>query len=821
MRAREYSPCFVSAFALLATLAGNAALADPAAPPTADQVAANPETPPPATRASAEVEDIVVTAQKRTEKLKDVPVSISAVSGSDLQERRVEDVEDIARSVPGVSFNNLAGSEGMDNIIVRGVSSTSGSATVGIYIDDVSITTKNFYDGSAEPQLFDLDRLEVLRGPQGTLYGASSEGGSIRFVTKQPDLDDFSAEIGTELSGTEHGGLNYKETGFVNEPIVPGQSAVRASLSYTDNSGYIDHFSQTTGLLDDSGINQERDFSFRMTGKFLIGDSTTITPGIFFQRDHADDNSAFFPAQGLASEPAGFLPQVDTGLYNTDKSVDEYSRDTMFLPSITINHDFGFANLTSVTGYFFRQMARQENGTFYNSTLFAEAFVDVIPQLAPFSAETNADIGNLRSPVQSTTHYGQFSQELRLASDPLQDGDLPIKWVTGLYYSDQQMHNTNFQQIPGINAAFLKEFGIPIDDSVVASTYATLGTVLFPDDIDEYDQKRYDERQEAVFGQVDYDILPDLHAAVGARFLEARDVLNFTTLGFYQLDNISPDNELTHSYAFTPKFTLSYDIDPQTNVYTSAAKGVRIGGPENSPVPFGPNSVCAGDEANFGITTNPLKFSTDKLWTYEIGSKNRVDDNQISLDTSVYYTQWDNVQQQIYLPTCGYYFTDNVGDAGIYGGEAEASYRPRWVPGLTLGLSASYTHAQITRTDNVLTVQVGQRLTDVPYDTYDGLVQYNFPLTDELNMTARLDYDWTGRSNGSYQEGNSNYYNPPYAVANASIGIVADRYEVALFAKNLFDNETIIQKPEINTVVEAYTVRPLTVGLSAKYKFGP
>ena len=810
MKARFLSPCLVSTFALLTA---HTAFAQTAPEQQAQT--------PPNSRLNNNVEEIVVTAQKRTENLKDVPISISAVSGNDLQERRIEDVEDIARSTPGVSFNNQAGSEGTDNIIMRGVSSTSGSATVGIYIDDVSITTKNFYDGSAEPQLFDLERIEVLRGPQGTLYGASSEGGSIRFVTKPPDLDEFSAELGTELSGTEHGGLNYKESGFINEPIVQGESAIRASVSYTDDSGYIDHFSQTTGLLDDSGTNQERDFSFRMTGKFLIGANTTITPGIFFQRDHSDDNSSFFPVGSLSNEPAGFVPQQDNGLYNTDKQVDEFSRDTLFLPSLTINHDFGFANLTSVTGYYYRQFARQEDGTFYNSTLFAEAFLDVIPQLAPFSAETNADIGNLRSPVQSITHYGQFSQELRLASDPPQEGDLPLKWVAGLYYSDQQMHNTNFQQIPGLNAAFLKEFGIPIDDSVVASTYATLGTVLFPDDIDEYDQKKYDERQEAVFGQLDYDILPTLHAAVGARFIAARDVLNFSTLGFYQLDNISPDNELTHSYAFTPKFTVSYDIDPESNVYTSASKGVRLGGPEASPVPFGPTSVCAGDEANFGITTNPLKFASDKLWTYEVGSKNRIDDNQISLDGSAYYTQWDDVQQQIYLPTCGYYFTDNVGDAEIYGGELEASYRPRWVPGLTLGLSGSYTHADITRTNNPLTVQVGQRLTDVPYETFDGLVEYHFALTDNLTVRTRFDYDWTGRSNGSYQEGNSNYYNPPYAVANASIAIEADRYEVALFAKNLFDNDTIIQKPEINTVVEGYTVRPLTVGLSAKYRFGP
>jgi iron complex outermembrane receptor protein len=792
MRTRLLSPCLVSTFALLTA---HSAFAQTALPQQA-------QTPPP-NRFGSDVEQIVVTAQKRSENLKDIPISISAVGGNAIEEKRIEDYDDIARTVPGLSFNSLAASEGLDNITIRGVSSTSGSATVGVYLDDVSITVKNFFDGSSQPQLFDIDRIEVLRGPQGTLYGASSEGGTVRFVTKQPDLDNFSAEVATDLGGTEHGGLNYKEQGVVNVPIEEGRAAIRASISYVDDSGYIDHFTQS-GVLDKSGSNEDRDISFRMTGKFLVGDNTTIVPGIFFQRDHADDNGAFYPSLGL---------------YKTDKQVDEYGRDTMFLPSLTVTHDLGFAALTSVTGYFWREFARQQDGTFYNSTLFAEAFLD--PLYPQFQQQNDSIIGNLRSPVKYTTRYGQFSQELRLSSEPLQDGDLPLKWVAGLYYSDQQIHNTNFQRIPGINAAFEQIYGFPMEQSLVNSTFGAPGiTQLFPDDIDEYDQKRYDERQGAVFGQADYDILPDLHAAIGMRYLEARDAVNFTTLGFYQIGNISPFNQLSHSYAFTPKFTLSYDIDPSSNVYTSIAKGFRLGGPEPAPVPFGPTTVCAGDFANLGVTSNPLKFASDKLWTYELGSKNRLLQNELSLDVSGYFTQWDNIQQQLYLPTCGYYFTDNVGDGQIYGGELEASYHPRWAPGLILSLTSSYTHAAISRTDNPLTVQVGQRLIDVPYDSYTLSAQYNVPLTDEFTLRTLVDYDYTGRSNGSYQLGNSNYYNPSYGIVNANIALEADRYEIALYAKNLTDNRQIIQSPEINTVVEGYTVRPLTIGLTAKYRFG-
>jgi outer membrane receptor protein involved in Fe transport len=760
------------------------------------------------------VEEIVVTAQKRSENIKDIPISISALSGYELQQQHIADYDDIARAIPGVSFNSLGASEGLDNISIRGISSTSGSATVGIYLDDVSITVKNFFDGSSQPKLFDIDRIEVLRGPQGTLYGASAMGGTIRFITKQPDLDNYSGALSTDLSGTEHGGVNYNEGAVINVPIAPGVAAIRASLGYSLDSGYVDHYTQA-GDLDKSGINDERALMFRMTGKILADDDTTITPGVFFQRDKADDNAAFYPKLGL---------------WATDKQVVEYGRDTMFLPSLTVTRDLGFADLTAVSGYFWRDFARQQDGTYYNSTLFAEGFLDPLYQQFQqqgligresehrFDHENDSIIGNLRSPVKYTTRYGQVSQEFRLSSHTPEAGELPLKWVVGLYYSDQWIHNTNFQQIPGLNATFEKIYGIPLEQSPVNAAFGAPGiTQLFPDDVDEADEKRYDERQYATFGQIDYDILPDLHGAIGARYLYARDVVNFSTYGFYQIGNFSPFNQLAHSYAFTPKFTLSYDVDPSSNVYASASKGFRLGGPEPSPAPFGPTTVCAGDFANLGITTDPLKFASDKLWTYELGSKNRLDDNRLSLNASGYYTEWSNIQQQIYLPTCGYYVTLNVGDAEIYGGELEASYRP--LPGLTLGANASYQHAAITRTDNAATVAVGQRLIDVPYQTFALSGQYDYPIAGDMTLTVRTDYTWQGRSNGSYQYGNSNYYNPSYGVLNASIGLETERYDLSLYAKNLGDDRTIIQRPEINTVIEGYTVRPLTVGVTGKYRF--
>ena len=814
---RERSFVSVSVFALM--IAASGAMAQTAPSDTGLAPAAD----------SGGLQEVVVTAQKRSENIKDIPMSISALSGYEIQAKQIKDYDDIARAIPGVSFNSLAGSEGLDNISIRGISSTSGSATVGIYIDDSSITVKNFFDGSSQPKLFDIDRIEVLRGPQGTLYGASSMGGTIRFITKQPDLANYYGEFDTDLSGTVHGGVNYNEAAIVNIPIVTDKAAIRASLSETLDSGYVDHYTRA-GELAQSGVNNDRNFMFRLTGKLLMDDDTTITPGLFWQHDKADDNAAFYPQGNSSSNASGFFPGL--GLWKQDKQVVEYGRDDMFLPSIDVTHDLGFADLTSVTSYFWRDFARQQDGTYYNSTLFAEAFLDPVLSLFPGGVDPNyphfkpnvaADdsiIANLRSPVKYTTRYSQITQEFRLASHKPEEGDLPLKWVVGLYYSQQWIHNTNFQQIPGLNAAFKSIYGVPIEQSPINDAFGGPGiTKLFPDNVDEADEKLYNERQYAIFGQADYDILPNLHAAAGARYLYARDVVNFYTYGFYQIGNFNPFNQQSHSYAFTPKFTLTYDVDPDSNVYGSISKGYRLGGPEPSPAPFGPTTVCNIDFTNLGIKSDPLKFASDKLWTYEVGSKNRLDDNKLSLNGAAYITEWSNIQQQIYLPTCGYYVTLNVGDAEIYGGELEASYRP--LPNLTLGLTASYQHASVTRTDNPSTVAVGQRLIDVPYETATASAEYDYPIADDRTLAFRADYDWQGRSNGSYIVGNSNYYNPPYGVLNASVSMQTESYEVSLYAKNLGDDRTIIQRPTIDTVVEGYTVRPLTVGVTAKFKFNP
>jgi outer membrane receptor protein involved in Fe transport len=812
----------MSVGALLSTLsfaaAASAAPAD--TPAAAAEAPAAPSTAPAPDASATTLEEVVITAQKRVQSLKSVPISVSALTGDDIRVQRIQSYDDLSRVAPGVQFDSSA-TEGTTNISIRGVSSTAGSATVGLYIDDVSVTTKNlFYEGSIEPRLVDLDRVEVLRGPQGTLYGDSSEGGTIRYITQAPNMTTYSAVLSGDASQTfRANGGNFAGSLNVNLPIVKDVFAVRISASTEDDAGWINHYTQNLvdyaavggGSVDDKGVNSQHVSTAHITAKITPGWGLIITPAFYYQHFHVNDSSAFY------------LDTPGLGLYDQDKEVREFGFDDFSLASLSVKKPLGFADVTSVTGLFHRVHDRQEDGTFFNSTTFAEAFLATVPTLPapvnPAISPTDAlnIIGNLPSAPHLHTKYMQFTQELRLSS-PDQGPDARLHWVAGLYFAQQRIRETDFQQIPHINSVFQSLYGVPMEQTDVETYFngGVPGTILFPDDIDESDVRDYRESQYSVFGQVDYDPFKHWHIGLGARYEIAAEHFSSTEIGFYQIGNISPYYQNGKGYSFTPKVTLSHDFSSEETVYASAGKGFRLGGP-TGPITFGPETVCAGDFAAINQTTQPIKFAADSLWTYELGSKGSYLGNRLSVNAAGFYTSWQNIQQQIYLPTCGYYFTQNVGDARIYGGELEAVLK--LTSSLKLNLSYSNESATITKTINPVDVPTGANLIDVPQATLTAGASYSRTLWTDYHLLARLDYSWTGHSYGSYQYTNANYYNPSYGVVNASIAVSTGPYEVSLYAKNLLNDQTIIQSPEINTVVEGYTVRPRTIGLTLTGKF--
>jgi iron complex outermembrane receptor protein len=766
--------------------------------------------------------EVVVTANKRAQDTKDVPVSIGVVESQEILDLHIEDAEDISRIVPGVSFaahNNGPNGPGQDNLTIRGVSSTVGNPTVGTYIDEVPIITITGFEGTSSPRLLDIERIEVLRGPQGTLYGASSEGGTIRYITNQPDSHSFSGSFRQEVSYTEHGGVNFDDRGTVNIPVIADVFALRVSAEFGQDSGYIDHYAlagslaagtATAGALLNRGVNSDTNYAINVKGLWTISDDFTVTPALLYQHTTLDDTGTFMPALGL---------------YREFNQVPAFDHDSLFVPSLTVKKGLGFADLTSVTSYVNRRVLRQADGTYYNSVPIAQFSLDGagVPPYSQHIAENNNILGNLASPVDFFDHFNTWTQELRLSSPADQQR---IHWVAGVFVSDQEWTHLDYEPIPGFSAAFQNIYGYDINTDPVLNP--TIGTPSYnPKEwANDLVYEVYDHNnvtQYAVFGQIDIDVTPRLHVGVGDRYVKAKEKLTETGAGYFEFGNAGTAGTVySQSATFstsTPKVTVTYDLNSQASVYASAGKGFRLGG-ATSP---NTNVACVAGLLELGDKNAPTTYGPDHLWSYEIGTKALLFDKTLSVNADVYYIDWTAIQQTITIPICGGAFNANVGNATAIGSEVEVRYKPPVISGLTLGMNLGGEHAYITSSTNSLTAAVGQDVLYTPEYTASVIANYGWHVTNSVQGFLRTDYEYTGKSFGSYvistpTAPNPGYINPSYSVVNLSTGVNVGKFEVALFAKNLFDNKTILQSPLIDGEIQGYTLRPLTVGLSFQAK---
>lgn len=770
------------------------------------------------------IQEIIVTSQKRSEKLKDVPISISVLGGQELARSHIAGFEDITRTVPSVSFAAGGGGNGVgvgeDDIEIRGVSSSSGTATTGLYLDDTSITVnQNSGVGAVEPLAVDIDRIEVLRGPQGTLYGASSEGGTVRYIQNQPKLDTYEAKLTSDLSGTFHGGVNYMEQGVINIPVIPEKLAVRANIAYGDDSGWIDNYS-LAGVLQKTGVNDVRHELLRLAAIYTPTDSLTITPDIFFQRNYQSaapifeiQDPAFAAADSFIIPP----PVSSDGLYRQHFLVTQYARDTLFVPSLTAKYATSFGDFTSVTSYVNRSFDRQDDGTDFDSYYIGSYLNEFTPNSKNLSA-----IGNLPSPIVQPAIFRTFSEELRFASTAFSILGMPTHAVGGLYYSDQEEVDHILERDIGIDSAFQQIYGYGIN-----SPQSVLGDPSVPNywanDVTDRWSSTQQTRQYAVFGQADVDILPNLHASAGLRYVYATVSSNlFTPPHFF---NDFPSNGSSYvfgfqkDYAATPRFSLRYDISPDANVYTTIAKGYRLGGYDTEPAPTGPGNVCTKDYDLLGIKAPTDGFGPDNVWSYEAGSKMRLFDGSVSADLAGYDIEWSHIQQSFILPFCGFPYSLNIGSARSYGGEFQIAFKPRTLPGTTLGINGNISHATIVSSDSPTIAAAGEDILFVPHYQLTFLGDYRWRLNDDMSVLFHLDYDMTGLSHGSFITSNPGYINHPYGVLNGSVGFIDGDLEFNLYAKNLTNDQTLIQTPSLNLQVAGYTVRPLTVGLTVTKRF--
>ena len=771
--------------------------------------------------------EVVVTAQKRSENAQEVPLSLSTISGQELQAAHLVDLADLTRAIPNLSFSaagNGAGA-GLNNLEIRGISSQAGASTVGIYLDDVSLTTVNLAtQGVPEPRFFDIDRIEVLRGPQGTLYGASSMGGTIKFVSNQPDPHRFSGNVSSELARNEAGGIDYRETGVVNLPLADGSSALRIGLQAGRRGGYIDLVNPTTGANEASNINSTDFYVGKAALTWNVNSDLSVKAAAFFQSVQSNDLDVSY----LTYPPAPLGPPGSTGTnlslpMNVSAKLErEPGRDRLAVPSITIDYDLGLADLTSTTAYFWRNFHRNSDATVSDTLGISNGVID--PNACSPAPPSGVGCGALYNTFSRLPSLAIFdtttrktSEEVRLASTPY-DGKsgLPITWLGGLYLAHEVAGFTDNEITPGINDAFASFGYSPAQvNSLIGWSDPT--SPPFPSATNYFSTQHYDDKQYGAFGELNYYVIRALRLTAGLRYTLIDQDFSRSQGGYWTGVVSTGFQAKNTSHALTPRFSLGWDATADNNFYINIAKGFREGN-ANRPIPLTACvvSTCPGSLQSLGLTGVPVSYSPDSLWNYEFGDKARLFDRRFSIDSAVFYMDWSKLQQAVGLPG-GYSFFTNTGSAQIYG--AELDVKGKLTDNFTLGISGNYTHAQISSTTLVTGIGPGSRIPGVPTWSAAVSTEYRWPITNSAHAFMTGAWYFTGPSHGTFFADQADFDRPSYSLGNASAGASFGNWLVSVFVNNLLNEDKIIQRPLVEVTNLAYRPWPRTIGVTAAFDF--
>jgi len=793
---------------------------------------------PPAAPAETSLEEVTVTATKRTESAQNVPLSITTFSEKELEQKSITDFFDYGTKVPNLAFAMTGDGVGTSRTIsIRGI---SGDNTTGFYIDDTPLPD------SIDPRVLDVDHIEVLRGPQGTLYGARSMGGTVRIITKTPQLSQFSADVHGGISDTWNTTKpNYTGDAVVNIPIIANTLALRVSGFYDQQAGYFKRsyctdinttannlnaaptctplsvYTNPSAVTVLDNIGQIKTYGGAATFTLKLGDRVTVSPRFMAQR--AEYNG--FPMSDLLTNtgngygypvPSPFtpppLPALHAGNFTQARmfNIAEGGYDTWKLGSLNIHWNTDIGDIISSTAYFTRTVWETED---VSDWLFAGPMGGY--QALPDSVSEKKD-------------YQRFVEELRFVSQL----PGPVQFVAGVFYSDLHGQIPFAAYYPANTAA---GFGNILSNVFnLCPPNAPLGTYFCPNprNPDEIFGTNYNTsiKEPAAFGEVSYEFAHAWKATVGLRWSQVK-----TTAGGYQEGAVTESVQdyyagvgqlvdaqvTTKESSTTPKVQLDYHVNPDVMVYTTAAKGFRPGG----LVPSVPAALC-GTQLPAGVTVDQTRaFKSDSLWNYELGLKSSWFDHRLTVDAAAFYVDWKNIQQLILLG-CGFQYRANAGAATSKGGEIEVNARPLQQLQVSLGLG--YQDAKITRSGADSPQQAGDPVFEVPDLTANSSLSWTQPVWGSDRLVPSIDYSYVGRSfsanNITGANGFSTRERPGYDVLNARIALDHNDWELAIVGKNLTNQHANLADSRSIGAETAgrprlVTNQPQTIGLEFRTHF--
>src|SRR6202522_2454069 len=738
--------------------------------------------------------EITVTAEKYTSTIQNTPISMSAMSGAQLTAAGISNIEDVARDIPGLSMRSAG--PGLTEFEARGLASNGGAApTVGFYLDEIPLSPPAMSQSGKvviDPNLYDVDRVEVLRGPQGTLYGSGSMGGTVKVVTNQPKLDTWEGSFQGTLSDTQGGSGNGGGNFMMNIPL--GDTlALRVVGTDTYRSGWINRvvvspFPQDNGATRGNvlaapvqgvatDVNTENLYGARASILFEPSSVFHVTAMALYQRlvlggyDNFDSPPG---AQYLAHYEAFNIPEPVT--------------DTVHIYSLNAVGDLGFADLTSATSYYDRVA---------NQTQDASESASIANGVYPY----------INIPFSENDPSHQFSEELRLSSH----GDDRLHWVGGAFYSKLY--------------SVWNEFG---QNEFFAQPQNPTG-ILFASN------NRYKIEQTALFADGSYKFTDQWKLEAGVRWYRYQSSQLEQEWGYDTVNPTPPASGRTTASdsGYNPRIDLSYMPTPDLTTYISASKGFRPGGANIITPPPGtaPLYCTAGAGPSFG---------PDSVWNYEIGEKAKLFGNWLTVNSDFYYIKWTGIQQTLLL-ACGYEYEANAGNARSFGPELEinAKLSDNW----QISLSGTYTDARVTQPNAAFltflttsaptpgggqfcktTVGCTAPILNVPKDAGSFAVMYSTPIMQNYQLNGRLSATYTGSSfDEAYDYG---IPLPSYTIVAARLGLASgDKWSASLFVDNLTNkvalmtaNNTSFQY-NIQSLVRYTTNQPRTFGTQINYHF--
>lgn len=718
---------------------------------------------------------IVTSDRQEGQSIQSIPMAISAIDTEALTRTGQSGLEDYTRGLPSVSLQQSG--PGRNKIDIRGITTGSFDFTdaqdrllVSVYLDDVPISLAA---SNPELKVLDLERIEVIRGPQGTLYGAGSMSGTIRLLTQKPDATEFFGDVQTSVSTTNEGGENYSLRGMVNLPIVEDVLALRLTGYTGEDSGYVDNLA--TGEEDANSVTNTQ---FRGALRFTPPNSKLTL-----------DASALYLDLDANALPSGYMGLGD---YKNSIIGEEGYEDEMGVYNLTAQYDLGFADLTASASYVDRENYTAIGG---NQYLLAQFFFGELIEANIF----------LRNDIT------EWDYEARLVSK----GDGPLQWSTGIFYQDQSRDVWQNDPSDNFDDRYAALLGLP------PGSINSVDLGAFTPDTDFSGLQELTEQQIAIFGEATYSVTDKLDITAGLRYFDWQQDFSLYFGGLFGVDGEGVPLTTTDSAStdgINPRVVVSYDISDDVMLFAEAAKGFRYGG-VNQPLPL---SLCGAELAEIGLTEGPATFGADSLWSYSVGEKGLFFDGALKLNATAFMIDWEDVQTKKLLPSCAYYYIQNDGEVRSMGVEIEA--QAQVTENLSLGFNGSFTEAEANGDIPNLSAEDGD---PVPY--FPGYL-YSFNALYERRMGPGdiiLEGTWSFRDSVDTQfntELASSREIPSSDYLSIAINYQLEDWEFGIFGNNLTEGTDILLRgptsyPAFQPGDTVSWARPRTIGARVRKSF--